>query len=142
ALARLGPIQEVRAREDRAQRVAHAGLEAAFPEAPFVERHQAVEVLIRHRAAERALGQIRDDVERAAPLLAGLARLADENLLAARRPAETGDRQRTADLQRVRRLDALLPALERDGTDASVALGEAAVHERDGELVLPGRRME
>ena len=44
--------------------------------------------------------------------------------------------------KRVRRLDSLLAAFERDGARALVALGEAAVHERDGEVVLTGRGVE
>ena len=42
----------------------------------------------------------------------------------------------------MRGLDALLPALERDGADALVAFGEAALQEGDGQLVLPGRGAE
>src|SRR5690606_9506756 len=42
----------------------------------------------------------------------------------------------------MRRLDTLLSALERDRPNALVTLREAAVHERDGELVLPGRSFE
>ena len=42
----------------------------------------------------------------------------------------------------MRGLDALLPALERDGADALVALGEAAMHERDRQLVLALRGVE
>src|SRR5690606_1817664 len=34
------------------------------------------------------------------------------------------------------------PALERDGSRALVAFGEAAVNERDGQLALPRRRAE
>src|SRR5690606_41576907 len=100
--ARLGPIQEVRARENRGERLADAALEPALAKTFVVERHQGVEILVRDRAPKRALREVRDDIEGAAPFLARLGRLADEDLAAARRRGEPGDREGPADLQRVR----------------------------------------
>src|SRR5690606_35775295 len=97
---------------------------------------QPVDVGGRHGAAERALGQARDDLRGAGPLGGGRGRPAGEDPAAARRIAEPFDRERPADLEGVRRLDALLAALERDGARALVAFGVAAVDEGDGELVL------
>src|SRR5690606_1478828 len=76
------------------------------------------------------------------PLAFGVGRPTNEDLLAAGGTAEAADRQRPTDLKGVRGLDALLPPFERDGSRALVALGEAAVDERDGQLVLPRRRVE
>ena len=42
----------------------------------------------------------------------------------------------------MRSLDAFLAAFERNGPDTLVALGEAALHERDRDLVLSLRRLE
>src|SRR6185369_6599974 len=83
-----------------------------------------------------------DDPVRAGQLLAFGLGPADEDLRPCRRRAEPRDRQRTANLQRVRRLDALLPALERHRARALVALSEAALQERDRQLVLPLRGLE
>src|SRR6476620_3543995 len=103
----------MRARQDRAQRVAHAAVEAARCRSRLVERHQRVDVLSSDRATERAAREVVDDLERARQLFALRLRLANEDLRAARRSAEAGDRKRSANLQRVRGLDALLAAFER-----------------------------
>src|SRR5205814_2978821 len=67
---------------------------------------------------------------------------ADEDLRPAGRRTQAGHRQRPADLQRVRGLEALLTALECDRADALVAFGVAALHDGDRQLVLPLRGFE
>src|SRR5690606_5019487 len=107
----LGEVDEMRAHEYRAQLIANAGLEIGGLAARLVEDQQLVDVLHRQRAAERRLGEIRDDLLRAIRFLGRVARLADESLLARRRVADAGDRQRAAELLRVDAVNAILAAL-------------------------------
>src|SRR5688572_13206606 len=132
----------MRAREDRRERIPNATLETVLFRACIVEGHQSGEILVGGGTTERALGELRDDLGRAPPLFGAFGRLADEDLVAARRFTEPRNRQRAANLQRMRRLNALLAAFERDRARALVAFGKAAVDERHGEIVLPGRRVE
>ena len=81
------PIEEMRARQDRAERIAHAAFEACRRVSRLVERHQGIEILGGHRAPEGAPCEVLDDLVRA-----GLPRraasslgLADEDLRAAGR---------------------------------------------------------
>src|SRR5690606_28115911 len=53
--AGLGTVDEVRARQNGGKRVADADFEATLLAAGVVERHQAAQILVRDRAAERAL---------------------------------------------------------------------------------------
>ena len=141
-LSRLRAIHEVRAREDCAQCIAHAAFEAALAGTRVIERHQALEIGVCHRATERALGEARNDINRARSRVGSVGGPTDEDLLAACGIADARDRQGPTNLERVRRLDALLAAFECDGSRALVALGVAAVDERDGELMLAGRSLE
>src|SRR6187549_4006928 len=128
----------MRACQNGAERITHAAVEAARHVSRLVERHQRVDIFGSHRATERASREVLNDLVRAGRFLSwrvGLG-LADENLRAAGRPAHTGHRERSADLQRMRGLDALLTTFERNGANAFVALGEAAMHEGNPELVL------
>src|SRR5262249_23160357 len=86
--------------------------------------------------------EVLDDPVRAGQLFTRRLREADEDPGPAGRGAEAGGRQRPADLEGVRGVSAFVPALERDGADALVALGKAALHEGDGQLVLPLRGLE
>ena len=119
-------IEEMRARQDRAERIAHTAFEAGHRISRLVERHQRSEILVGHRAPEGAPCEVLDDLLRARRFVARrFGGLADEDLRAAGRLAHAGDRERPADLQGMRGLDALLPALQRDGASPLVAFGEA-----------------
>ena len=138
----LGPIEEMRARQDGAEHITHAAFEASRRGSRVVERHQRIEILGGHRATERAPREVLDDLLRARRFFAWRRRLAHENLRSAGRPARAGDGKRAANLQGMRRLDALLTAFQRDRAGALVALGEAAMDEGDRQLVLPCRGLE
>ena len=134
---RLGPIQEVRARKNRAQRVAHAAFETALGRARVIEGHEAVEIGVVDGAAEGFRGEVGDDLGSAWPLPGLIGGPASEDSLPGRgRVADAGHGKRPADLQRVRCLDAFLAAFERRRAPAFVALGEAAMDKSDGELML------
>src|SRR6187399_3296096 len=126
----------MRACQNRAERITHAAVEAARHVSRLVERHQRVDIFGSHRATERPSREVLNDLVGAGRFLSWGFGLADENLRAAGRPAHTGHRERSADLQRMRGLDALLTTFERNGANAFVALGEAAMHEGNPELVL------
>src|SRR5262245_66686348 len=112
----------MRARQDRAERITHAALEAAVRVSGLVERHQRIDVFGGHGATERAPREVLDNLARARGFIARPSRSADEDLRPARRLAHAGDIERSADLQRVRRLDALLTCFERDRSRPLVAL--------------------
>ncbi len=132
----------MRAHQDGAQRVPHAGLEVADLPAGMIDRHQGAHVVVGHRAAEGARGEVGEDLLGAGGLLGRHVRIADEDLLAARGLAHAGDLERPADLQRMHAVNAVLAALERGDPHALVAFREAAVHERDGHRVLAGGGVE
>ena len=144
--AALDAIQEVRAGEDRRERVAHAALEAAALAALLVEAHQRREIFVGHRPAERAAA--RDCAMiclGAGALLGRLRRLADEDLAGGSaeslRPLTlTGPLH----LEGVHRLTRCCPpsSARRSRRTPLVALGVAAAQERHRDVVLAGRGVE
>ncbi len=69
--SRAGPdsgfraIEEMRARQDRAERIAHTAFEASRRRSRLVERHQGIEILGGHRTPEGAPREVLDDPVRA-----------------------------------------------------------------------------
>ncbi len=78
-------IEEIRAREHRRHHLLDARIEAAARAAGFVERHQALDVVLRHGPAERAPRESLGDALGAGSLLVGGLGLADEQFRAAQR---------------------------------------------------------
>src|SRR5690606_29765218 len=135
-------IDEVRADQNRAERIAYARLEITGLAARLVENQQLVEILVGPRTAKGALGQVGDDRPGAGGFLRGLARLADEYLRAASGLADAVNRERTANLQRMNAVDAILAALQRRNAHALVAFRETAMQERHGHRPLAGLGMK
>ena len=86
--------QEARAHQDRLQRQADAGFEAALLAALLVELHRVLQVGRGRRAAERLRRQLLDDLGRARFFFGLRGRAAREDLQAARRVRHAGDVER------------------------------------------------
>ncbi len=82
---RFGAIQEVRADEDRRDRLAHAAFETVHLLAVVVEAHQGRKIFVGHRTAESLARDPRDDLLGAGTFIGSAGRLAREDLLAGSR---------------------------------------------------------
>src|SRR5690606_18447955 len=92
-------VEKIRARKYRGHELEHAGIEAAFlGAADFVERHQPVEIRLRHGATECLRREIRCNALRARALVGWGFGPADVDLLAARAEREPFGRERAFDL--------------------------------------------
>src|SRR5690606_28763736 len=134
-------IQEVRAYEHGGDEVLDAFVESGLVfAARFIERHQRLDVVVRDGPPEGAAGKVRRDAPRARALLLDRLRLADENLLAAPRHAETGRREGADDVdvsdQPRHALLALVAeaAVRREAEDQLVRRRASPLDERDDDL--------
>src|SRR5262249_50253059 len=119
----------MRTRQDRRDCIAHASIEPTVCISGLVKGHQRIQILVSDGATKCTLCETADDLARTSCLIGLVLWPADQNLLARDGVAHARNGQRPADLQGMRRLDALLATLERSGANALVAFGVAALHE-------------
>src|SRR6185503_9912690 len=135
-------IEEIRARENAGEPAADTFLEAIRSDAVAVVREQILEILFGDRPTVRARRELAQDALRAELLVVAARRMADENLVAARRIRQTRRIVWAAHLERLHAEHAILTAARHERLELVVGLGERSALERDAHLVGARRRRE